>query len=123
VFVLNGFEIYSYLNEMIQKGASDLYLTVYAPPTLRISDTMYPLSDIPIQEEDMRAILVEILTAQQLSEFDTTMELNFAMDIGKDDRFRVNILRQRQRTAMVVRRIISKIPGFEELGLPPIMKK
>lgn len=108
---------------MIQKGASDLYLTVNAPPTLRVGDVMQPLSDIIIQEEDMRAIMAEIMSAQQMSEFSSTMELNFAMDIGKDDRFRVNVLRQRQQTAMVIRRIISKIPSFEELGLPPIMKK
>lgn len=120
---MKGVEIYSYLSEMTQKGASDLYLTVNAPPTLRIGDVMQPLSNIIVQEEDMRAIMAEILSAQQMNEFNSTMELNFAMDIGKGDRFRINVLRQRQRTAMVIRRIISKIPSFEELGLPPIMKK
>jgi len=111
---------------MVQKGASDLYLTVGAPPTLRIADNLLALSDVPIHEYDMREIMMKVLSPQQLAEFDASKELNMAMDTGAGtgtgDRFRINFLRQRQHSAMVVRRIISKIPGFDELGLPQIMK-
>lgn len=119
---MKGLEIYAFLNEMVQKGASDLYLTVESPPMLRIHDQLKPLSNDKLSEDNMRTILVEILSPPQLAEFDKQMELNVAMDIGKGDRFRINVLRQRQHTAMVIRRIISKIPSFDELGLPQIMK-
>ena len=50
------------------------------------------------------------------------MELNLAFDMGKEGRFRVNVLRQRQHTGMVIRRITSQIPSFEELRLPKILE-
>jgi twitching motility protein PilU len=48
--------------------------------------------------------------------------MNMAVGAG-GDRFRVNVMRQRQNPAITIRRLISKIPGFDDLGLPPIMKK
>ena len=115
--------IYNYLNEMVQKGATDIYLTVGVPPTLRIEDKLSPISEEALQEEDIQAILMEILTPRQRLEFDTNMELNMALDLGKEGRFRINVMRQRQHPALVIRRITSKIPNFEQLHLPKIMEK
>ena len=120
---MSGIIIYTYLNEMVQRLGTDLYLTVGVPPTLRTDDQLEALSDAPMQEEDMQAMLMEILTTRQRLEFDTNMELNMALDLGKEGRFRINIMRQRQHPAMVIRRITSKIPSFEDLYLPKLMEK
>jgi twitching motility protein PilU len=120
---LSGVAIYSYLNEMVQKHATDLYLTVGVPPTLRIDDRLLPINDQPLQEEDMQTMLNEVLTSRQRREFDSNMELNLAFDMGKEGRFRVNVMRQRQHTAMVIRRITSLIPSFADLRLPSLMEK
>ena len=120
---MSGVVIYAYLNEMVKKEATDLYLTVGVPPTIRIDDRLQSLSDIVMEIEDLQTLLGEILTSRQRLEFDTNMELNLALDMGKEGRFRINILRQRQRPAMVIRRIISKIPSFEDLKLPKLMEK
>ncbi|MFH1157889.1 MAG: PilT/PilU family type 4a pilus ATPase [Pseudomonadota bacterium] len=120
---MSGVVIYAYLNEMVRKEATDLYLTVGVPPTMRIDDRLQALSDVVMQTEDMQTLLGEILTSRQRLEFDTSMELNLALDMGKEGRFRINILRQRQRPAMVIRRIISKIPSFEDLRLPKLMER
>ena len=119
---MSGVAIYSYLNEMIQKGATDLYITVGVPPTLRVDGELQPLGDQVLQEEDVQAMLNEVLTSRQRREFDSNMELNLAFDMGKEGRFRVNVLRQRQHTGMVIRRITSVIPSFEELRLPKILE-
>ncbi|MCK5518448.1 MAG: PilT/PilU family type 4a pilus ATPase [Alphaproteobacteria bacterium] len=107
---------------MVRKEATDLYLTVGVPPTIRVDDRLQALSDVVMQTEDMQTLLGEILTSRQRLEFDTNMELNLALDMGKEGRFRINIMRQRQRPAMVIRRIISKIPSFEDLCLPKLME-
>ena len=115
--------IYNYLNEMVRKEATDLYLTVGVPPTLRIDDKLYPVTQDAMQEEDLQAVLMEVLTPRQRLEFDTNMELNMALDLGQEGRFRINIMRQRQNPALVIRRITSRIPNFEQLYMPKIMEK
>lgn len=115
--------IYNYLNEVVRKEATDLYLTVGVPPTLRIDDKLVAITQVPMQEEDIQAVLMEILTPRQRLEFDTNMELNMALDLGQEGRFRINIMRQRQNPALVIRRITNRIPNFEQLHLPKIMEK
>lgn len=119
---MSGVAIYAYLNEMIQKQATDLYITCGVPPTLRIDGELHPLGEQVLQEEDVQAMLNEVLTSRQRREFDSNMELNLAFDMGKEGRFRVNVLRQRQHTGMVIRRITSQIPSFEQLRLPKILE-
>lgn len=120
---MTGVAIYSYLNEMVKRSASDLYLTVGVSPTLRIDDELHVIGDAQIKEEDLQGMLAEVLTSRQRREFDSSMELNLAFDMGKDGRFRINVLRQRQHTGMVIRRITSMIPTFDELHLPKIFEK
>lgn len=103
---------------MSQRQASDLYLTVGFPPTLRIEGRLFPIKQVPLKAEDLNEILASVLTARQRREFEASMELNTSIDLGSGKRFRVNVLRQRQHPALVVRRIISKIPSFSELRLP-----
>lgn len=114
--------MYSYLNEMVDRKATDLYLTVGVPPTLRHENELSPLTDKPLTDEDMDKILGEVLTSRQRREFETSYELNIAMDMSERGRFRVNVLRQRQHNAMVIRRITSDIPSFSELNLPQQME-
>lgn len=118
-----GVAIYAYLNEMVKKQATDLYLTIGVPPMLRIENELHAMGDQTLQEEDIQAILNEVLTSRQRREFDSNMELNLAFDMGKEGRFRVNVMRQRQHTGMVIRRITSVIPSFEMLHLPPLFEK
>ena len=120
---MSGVAIYAYLNEMIKREATDLYLTVGVPPMLRVDDVLHNLGDNVLQEEDLQSMLNEVLTSRQRREFDANMELNLAFDMGKEGRFRVNALRQRQHSAMVIRRITSLIPSFDDLRLPKLLEK
>ncbi|MCB9995980.1 MAG: PilT/PilU family type 4a pilus ATPase [Rhodospirillales bacterium] len=108
---------------MNEKQASDLYLTVGFPPTLRIEGVLEPIRPEPLTAEEINEIISSVLTNRQRREFETQMELNSSLDVGQYGRFRVNVLRQRQNPALVLRRIISKIPSFEELRLPKLLEK
>lgn len=113
---------YEYLTKMNEMLASDLYLTVGFAPSVRVEDTLLPINEVPLTESDIQDILNEILTSRQFRDFETQMELNSALDMGALGRFRVNVMRQRQMPGLVIRRIISKIPSFEELRLPNILE-
>jgi len=115
--------ILKYLTEMGRKNATDLYLTIGVPPTMRVDDALVHISDKPMDVAQMNDVLSHILTTRQRRDFEMKMELNTAIDLGPHGRFRVNIFQQRLQSALVIRRIISKIPSFTELRLPPILEK
>ncbi|MBI2235141.1 MAG: PilT/PilU family type 4a pilus ATPase [Micavibrio aeruginosavorus] len=107
---------------MSEKSASDLYLTVGFPPTLRTEGGMIPAREAPMTVDELNEIIGSIFTSRQRRDFESQMELNTSLDVGRFGRFRVNALRQRQFPALVIRRIISKIPSFEELHLPKVLE-
>ena len=114
--------VFSYLNAMNERKASDLYLTVGYPPTLRVEDELIHIVDKQLSPDDINEILNSMLTSRQKRDFEAQMELNTALDMGPHGRFRVNVLRQRQFPALVIRRIISQIPTFADLRLPKILE-
>lgn len=115
--------ILMYLGAMNEHEASDLYLTVGRPPTLRVDDKLIYVSENSLGLDDINDILNTMLTSRLKRDFDLNMELNTALDMGAHGRFRINVMRQRQFPALVIRRIISEIPSFEELRLPRILEK
>jgi twitching motility protein PilU len=115
--------VFEYLKSMNDHNASDLYLTVGSAPMLRSDDRFLSLGNDALSTEDINEVLNAILTSRQKREFETAMELNTALDMGQYGRFRVNVLRQRQHPALVIRRIISQIPTFKDLRLPRILEK
>ena len=107
------------LADMVKHKASDLYLTVGCPPSLRLSDRILEVGDAPLSDEDMEAFLEEFLSEEHRDEFETTLEFNTAINWQNEARFRVNIFRQQQHTGIVFRRIVTDIPTVDDLGLPP----
>src|SRR5690606_24790725 len=101
----------------------DLYLTVGQPPTLRMDDELVRLHDRRLTPEDINEIVNAILTSRQKRDFEVHLELNTALDMGDHGRFRINVLRQRQFPALVIRRIVSRIPTFGDLRLPKVLEK
>jgi twitching motility protein PilU len=107
---------------MNAKKASDLYLTVGFPPSLRIENTLHNIREEPLSVDEMNEFFTSIFTNRQRREFEAKMELNTSLDVGKFGRFRVNALRQRQFPAIVIRGLVSKIPSFAELQLPKVLE-
>lgn len=118
---MNSPVILSYFEAMNNAHASDLYLTVGFPASMRTDQGVEKINENALTIEDINEIISTILTSRQKRQFEAEMELNTSLDVGSYGRYRVNILRQRQNPALVLRRIISKIPSFSELRLPEIL--
>ena len=116
-------EFPDYLKLMLAREASDLYLTVGAPPSMRIHGQIAPIDKSPLPPGKTEQIAQAIMNEEQRAEFLRSPEMNLALDEGEVGRFRVNIFRQRGHVGLVVRCIKTEIPDSEELGIPPIVKK
>lgn len=112
--------IREYLDAMIEKDASDLFLTVGKAPSLRIDHLISPMDHPALTSERLDDMVKQLLTDEQKEEFESTLELNLALELENKERFRVNLFRQRDCNGMVIRHIKSVIPSFEELHLPEI---
>jgi twitching motility protein PilU len=108
---------------MVQKNGSDLFFSTGAPPNLKAEGRTLPIGDTPMKAGMVRKLAYSIMSDDQISEFESTMEGNLAISISGLGRFRVNVFRQRGDAAMVIRYIKGQIPSLEELHLPPTLKE
>ncbi|MFI4919208.1 MAG: PilT/PilU family type 4a pilus ATPase [Legionellales bacterium] len=107
---------------MAEKGASDLFFSVGAPPNIKIEGSTSAIGQAPIVSQQMAELFLSITNDAQQQEFQATMELNMAIAVNGVGRFRVNVFRQRGEMAMVVRFIKGEIPSIEALQLPLLLK-
>lgn len=111
------------LKMMIEKDGSDLFLTTGAPPSMKAFGKLSPLMDKKLPEGVVKKIAYQIMSDEQIAQFEKSPEMNLAIadpDIG---RFRVNIFQQRGEVAIVARNIKTEIPSAASLGLPPILNE
>ncbi len=103
---------------MVEQGASDLHLSAGAPPILRLHGDMHPLETPPYTNDQVQALIFEILTEKHRKEFATNWELDCSYTIAGLGRFRVNVFMQRRGMGAVFRVIPEKIKTMEDLQLP-----
>ncbi len=117
-------EVKELLKLMVNKGASDLHLTVPSPPVLRIDGELVPQDDLPaVDAGDIEAAFEQVATQEQRAVFASEWELDLAYTMPGLARFRVNALRQRGVTSLAFRFVPFYIPSIDEWGLPPILKE
>jgi twitching motility protein PilU len=111
-------DINDLLIHMASRQASDLYLKTEAPPTLRIAGQLASLGETPLTSEAVEQLAAQMMQPRHQREFEQRQQVNLAYNSPTLGRYRVNIYTQRSAPAIVIRRIKSEIPTFEELGLP-----
>ncbi len=116
-------DITAYLRLMVEKGASDLFFSPGAPVNIKIEGHTSPLGTAPLAPGVVQQLSSTIMSDEQRKGFERDLEMNLAITAQGVGRFRINVYRQRGDVAMAVRYIKSKIPTFEELNLPPILKQ
>ena len=116
-------EISDYLKLMVKYEASDLYFTVGAPVSAKIHGILKPLEKTTMPAGRVKALAYELLSEDQIAQFELKPEMNLAHSLPGIGRFRVNVFKQRNQAAMVIRHIKTEIPSAQELGLPPILQK
>lgn len=103
------------------KKASDLHLTVGAPPILRINGELMPAGETVISESLMERIAKKLIKHEKWDTFVGTGELDFSYNIKGISRYRVNAYHQRKQIGIVARVIPTQIPSIESLNMPPIL--
>ena len=112
------------LEILVDRGASDLHLSVGDPPRVRLDGELEELSDIEAPSgELLERLLREVTPGRQQAIFDETSDADFAYELPGRARFRVNLFRNRTGAAAVFRQIPNEIPTFEQLGLPEQLRR
>jgi len=109
------------LRLMLERGGSDLHITVGSPPGIRQRGELIPVENMkPLMPRDTMEMILGLLSEEQRRRFETELELDFAYSIPGVSRFRANVLQQRNSMGAVFRVIPIKIPTMEELLLPKV---
>lgn len=111
------------LHSMVQKKASDLFITAGARISLKIDGRVLPTSLPELTAETARELAYELMSPEQIRSFEETREMNFGYGIQGVGRFRINVFRQRGAAAMVVRHLSSDVPTISDLGLPQVLER
>ncbi|MFV8818829.1 PilT/PilU family type 4a pilus ATPase [Haliea sp. E17] len=111
------------LQRVVDEGASDGFISTGAPPSIKVDGTIFPVRETPLSSEEARDLVLSTMDEKQQREFLAHHELNFAIGREGLGRFRVSCFVQRGECGLVLRRIVTDIPGVDELGLPPIIKE
>lgn len=113
-----GLDIKSLLQMTMEKGASDLHLTVGRPPIFRINGSLQPMKCAPLSEGDMRTLLYSTLNTPQRTTYQLEREIDFALALDSGQRFRINAYYQKGQMAASLRAIPSTIPDARKIGIP-----
>ncbi len=111
------------LRTMVERGGSDLFITVGMPPAAKINGLVQPMTDQSLTPAHTQVLVRSMMNDKQSAEFDRSHECNFAVGLEGVSRFRVSAFIQRGNAGMVLRTIQSKIPNFEEINMPPQLKE
>ena len=108
---------------MVEKGASDLFVTAGVPPSIKLHGKIVPVTATPLAPEKVRELVLSVMNEKQRVEFLENKELNFAVSARGIGRFRASAFYQLNLAGMVLRRIETNIPRIDDLGLPEIIKE
>ena len=115
------FTLRELLEQMVKMDASDLHLTVGAPPVVRVDGKLQRLNFDFLTGEQTKKLSYSMLNEKQKLKFEQNSELDFSFGIEKMSRFRCNLFMQRGNVAVALRQIPYEIRSFEELGLPKVV--
>ncbi len=115
--------LFGLLKFMLSRKGSDLFLSVDFPPAIKIDGKMTPAGQQRLTPQHTRAFAQAIMNDRQREEFETEKECNFAITAPDIGRFRVNVFVQQGHVGLVLRTITSKIPTFDDLQLPSVLRE
>ncbi|MEO0966866.1 MAG: type IV pilus twitching motility protein PilT [Cyanobacteria bacterium J06639_18] len=111
------------MEQMIEMGGSDMHLTAGLPPYFRISGKLTPIGNEALSSEQCQRLIFSMLNNSQRKTLEQTWELDCSYGVKGLARFRVNVYKDRGTYAACLRALSSKIPNFDQLGLPNVVKE
>ncbi len=117
------FMIEDLMEQLVEMGGSDLHLSAGLPPYFRISGKLTPIGNEPLSNEECQRLIFSMLNNTQRKTLEQTWELDCSYGVKGLARFRVNVYKDRGTYAACLRALSSKIPSFEQLGLPDVVRE
>lgn len=111
------------LRLVVEWKGSDLHLLVGVPPIIRADGHLKSAPYERVTPQDSQRMCYDILSDEQIQRFESTLELDFSYQVPRLARFRVNVYKDRGNIAAAMRVIPQRIPTFEDLGLPEVLKE
>lgn len=111
------------LKEAVERGASDIHLSVGVSPIFRVNGHLIRLEHPPLSKDDAQQLIFSILNNDQRRTLEQVWELDFSYGISGVGRFRVNVYKTRSTYAAALRTITSTVPNINDLGLPPVIRE
>lgn len=112
-----------FLRLMVERGASDLHLSVGRPPTFRQSGRLEPIRYRVLDDRDYEGMIRPITPPHLWQQYTKEGDADFAYEIPNLSRFRVNLFKQHRGMGAVFRVIPTKLMTIKQLGLPPSVQK
>ncbi len=110
------------LKLMVDKQASDLFFTTFAPVKIKIDGRIVPVNKLELTPKMVKQAAFSLMTDEQMETFTRELEIDFAISEPGLGRFRVSVFHQRGNMAMVLRYITADMPQLDDLGLPAVFK-
>jgi len=108
---------------MKEKNASDMFFAVNSPVHIKINGNLIPINQNKLEPENIRVLLSEIASPEQMEDLERDNELNMGISVPNLGRFRLSAFRQRGSISAVFRFVPATIPPLSELGLPPVLSE
>jgi twitching motility protein PilT len=111
------------MEQLVEMGGSDMHIQAGAPIYFRISGKLAPIDDELLTPQDSQKLIFSMLNNNQRKELEQNWELDCSYGVKGLARFRVNVYKERGCYAACLRALSSKIPHFDQLGLPDIVRE
>ncbi len=111
------------LRQVKEAGASDLHLKVGSSPMIRVDGELTELDEPSCTPEDTKDYAASLMSEKQIRRFSETNEIDFAYSAPNVGRYRINVYRQRGTISIALRQVVTRVPNFTELNLPPVVQK
>ena len=116
-------QIDDFFDALLEFKGSDLHLSTGNPPIIRINGELEMLDHPPLGDAELREILLEICSQEEIDQLNETGDLDFGHTYGDQARFRANYFQQKYGIAAVFRTIPTEILSADDLSLPDICRK
>jgi twitching motility protein PilU len=116
-------DILTILKAAAKHDASDVFITAGRPASLKVNGRLATLSQDILTDDEASELVLSTMSDEQKKTFERDKECNYAVSTAGAGRFRASALYQRNKVAMVLRRIKDAIPTIEELNVPEVIKE
>src|SRR5690554_5254356 len=112
-----------FLRLMVEKGASDMFITTGVAPSMKVNGKIMPLTKNALSPEQVREVVFGLMNSKQQDEFEEKKELNFAINASGIGRFRASAFYQPITVARCCGGLKTVFPAFVQWGWPMLFKK